>query len=184
MKVGSAPARRGLPRRRRSAAKRSCARAVIASSARSRYESVLMPRPRLTSRLASGAELLRRVPEVPDGCRRRLAPLELLAVAVDPDHRDVHLQQRRHVGAVAGGDVDPALLAADATPPLAEVRRVGLVAADLLSRYDELELGSQVTTRDAEQLVVDVGDDPDVVAAGEPVHGRVRLPEWLPGSDA
>src|SRR5256885_17236645 len=98
---------------------------------------------RLTSRLASGAELLRRVPEVPDRRRRRLAPLELLAVAVDPDHRDVHLQQRRHVGAVAGGDVHPALLAAEATRALAEVRRVGLVAADLLGGYDEVELGSQ-----------------------------------------
>ena len=53
-----------------------------------------------------------------------------------------------------------------------------------MSRYDELELGSQVTTRDAEQLVVDVGDDADFVTAGEPVHGSVRLPERLPVSHA
>ena len=57
--------------------------------------------------------------------------------------------------------MDPALLAADPPRALLEVGRVGLVAADLLGGDDEVELGAQVAARDAEQLVVDVGDDPD-----------------------
>ena len=37
---------------------------------------------------------------------------------------------------------------------------------------------------DAEQLVVDVGDDPHLVAFAEAVHGRVGLPEGEPPADA
>ena len=49
--------------------------------------------------------------------------LERLLVAVDPDHRDLALQARLDVVVVAGGDVDPALLAADPPLALGEVRR-------------------------------------------------------------
>ena len=80
--------------------------------------------------------------------------------------------------------MDPALLAADPPRALLEVGGVGLVAAHLLGGHDQVELGAQVAARDAEQLVVDVGDDPDLVALREPVHGRVRLPERQPVGDA
>jgi hypothetical protein len=56
--------------------------------------------------------------------------------------------------------VDPAFLAADPPRALFEVDRVGLVAAHLLGGDDEVEFGAQVAAGDAEQLVVDVGDDP------------------------
>jgi hypothetical protein len=79
--------------------------------------------------------------------------------------------------------VDPALLAAEAPRALAEVRLVGLVRAHLLRRHDDAELGPQVAARDAQELVVDVGDDADVVAAAEAVHGRVGLAKRLPASD-
>src|SRR5215216_492797 len=123
IRFGSAPRRRlGWRDRRRSAAKRSCARATIARSA----GSVGIPS-------AAGAKPLRRVAKVLDRRRRRLASLELLALAVDPDHRDVHLQERPDIGLVIARDVKPALLAPDAPRALLEVRRIGLVAADLLS---------------------------------------------------
>jgi hypothetical protein len=60
--------------------------------------------------------------------------------------------------------VDPALLAADPAGSLAQVGVVGLVAPNLLRGDDEVELGPQVAPRDPEELVVDVRDDPDVVA--------------------
>src|SRR5690349_9477859 len=102
-RLGSAPRARPESRRtrRRSAANRACARATMASSAGSRGPQ------------SAGAKLLRRVAKVLDRRGGSLAPLELLAVPVDPDHRDVHLQQRSHVGVVPRPDVDPALLAAD-----------------------------------------------------------------------
>ena len=49
---------------------------------------------------------------------------------------------------------------------------------------DQIELGSQVPARDAEQLVVDVRDDSHLVALGEPVHGRICLAERHPAFDA
>src|SRR4051794_10855299 len=49
------------------------------------------------------------------------ARFERLAVAVDPDHRHLELHARLDVVVVAGRDVDPALLAADAALPLLEV---------------------------------------------------------------
>src|ERR1043165_7192941 len=64
--------------------------------------------------------------------RLLLVALELLAVAVDPDDRDLVLDRGLDVGLVARGDVDPALLAADAAAALLEVRRIGLVGTDLL----------------------------------------------------
>src|SRR5215216_6044979 len=170
IRFGSAPRRRlGWRDRRRSAAKRSCARATIARSA----GSVGIPS-------AAGAKPLRRVAKVLDRRRRRLATLELLALAVDPDHRDIHLQARRNVGLVAARYVEPALLAADSAGALLEVSRIRLVAADLLGGHDDVEPGAKVAPRDAEQLVVDVGDDPHLVPLAEPVHRRVRLAERKP----
>src|SRR5215207_10403801 len=159
--------------RRRSAAKRSCARATIARSARS-----------LGVISAAGAKPLRRVAKVLDRGGGRLAALELLALAVDPDHRHVHLQAGGHVGLIAARDVQPAFLPTDATGALLEVRRVGLVASNLLGSDHEVELGSKMAARDAEQLVVDVGDDPNLVALAEAVHGGVRLTERKPSRDA
>src|ERR1700742_2531462 len=154
IRFGSAP-RRSPSRlrrsnRRRSPAKRSRARATIASSAGSRVTAGGPPAS------AAGTELLRRVAEGPDLRGGLLASLELLAVSVDPDHGHVHLQQGPEVGLVAGGNAPPPLLPADPPRRLVEVRGVGLVAADLLRGDDELELGPQMAARDAEQLVVDV----------------------------
>src|SRR5581483_1335150 len=106
IRLGRAPAR-SCPRarrlaRRRSAAKRSCARATIARSAGS---------PGGTS--APGAKPLRSVAKVLHRRGGRLAALELLAAAVDPDHGHVHLEGGSDVGVVAARDVQPALLAAD-----------------------------------------------------------------------
>src|SRR6188474_1433675 len=145
-----------------------------------------LPVPKLrNARDRSGrAELFGCVAEVLDRGAGRLAALELLAVAVDPDHRHVHLQQRGDVVCVAGADMDPAFLAADAARRLFEVDWVRLVAAHLLCGDDEVQFGTQVAAGDAEQFVVDVGDDADLVAFAEPVHCRVRLPERQPVSDA
>src|SRR4051812_1039075 len=113
-RFGSRPPRcRRRPRC--SGAKRSRARATIASSARS-GGTVGAGSPVTGS--AAGAELLRRVAEILDGSRRRLSPLELLAAAVHPDHRDVHLQERGDVGVIAAADVHPPLLASDPTRAL------------------------------------------------------------------
>src|SRR5215207_1251022 len=184
IRLGSAPERsarrRRLARRRRSPANRSRARATIDSSAGSAGAVEWLSRPPRGAALAPGTELLRRVAEVLDLRARPLSSVELLALAIHPDHGHVHLLQRRDVGVKAGGNVDPALLAADPPRRLLEVRRVGLVAAHLLSRDHELELGAQVAARDAEQLVVDVGDDPDLVALAEPVHRRIGLAEGKP----
>src|SRR3954451_9733461 len=138
IRFGNAPWRSAWRRRRLrwrcSSAKRSRARATIASSAGS---------PPNTGLSAAGTELLRRVAEGLGLRGGLLATFELLAVAVDPDHRHVHLQQRRDVGLISGPDVHPPLLAADPPGGLLEVRRVGLVAADLLGCDDEVELGAQ-----------------------------------------
>src|SRR4051794_22727722 len=115
--------------RRRSAAKRSCARATMARSAGSPG-----------SRSAAGAKPLRSVAKVLDRRGRRLAAFELLAAAVDPDHGHVHLQRGRHVGLVTARDVEPALLAADPARALLEMRGIRLVAADLLCRDHQVEL--------------------------------------------
>ena len=63
--------------------------------------------------------------------------------------------------------MDPAFLAADPAGALFEVDRFGLVAAHLLGGDDEVEFGAKVAPGDAEQFVVDVGDDPDLVAFAE-----------------
>src|SRR5207247_7022109 len=60
----------------------------------------------------------------------------------------------------------------------------GLVAAHLLGCYDGVEVGATMAARDAEQLVVDVGHDADLVASREPIHRRVRLAKRLPAPDA
>src|SRR4051794_15438027 len=105
-------------------------------------------------------------------------------MTVDPDHRYVHFQHRRDIGRVVAADVQPAFLAADPARALFEVDRVRLVAAHLLGGDDEVEFGSQVTARDPQQFVVDVGDDPDLVLLPQPVHRRVGLPERQPVGDA
>src|SRR3954471_4670143 len=90
------------------------------------------------ARLLRDAEQLRRVAEGLDLLGRLLlARFELLAVPVDPDHRDLQLHAQLDFRRLARRDVHPAGLPAD--PPLAllEVRRVGLVGADLLSGHDE-----------------------------------------------
>src|SRR3954470_3935256 len=106
IRLGSAPSRRSRCAwrcaRRRSAAKRSCARATIARSAGS-----------LDADSGPGAKPLRRVAKVLDRRGRRLAPLELLALAIDPDHGHVHLQRGGDVGLVSAGDMQPPLLAPD-----------------------------------------------------------------------
>src|SRR6266545_5168871 len=71
------------------------------------------------------------------GRRLLLVGLERLLAPVDPDHRDLRLQARLDVVVVAGGDVDPALLAADAPLALLEVRRIRLVRAHLLGGDDD-----------------------------------------------
>ena len=109
--------------------------------------------------------------------------LERLLVAVDPDHRDLLLQARLDVVVVAGGDVDPALLAADPPLALGEVGRVGLVGADLLGGDDEVEVERDVAAGLAEQLVVDVGDQADLVLLGDLLQHRVGLLERRPALD-
>ena len=71
------------------------------------------PRRARAGRPASAdAEQLGRLAQVRDlGVGLLLPRLELLLGAVDPDHRDLLLQARLDVVVVAGGDVDPALLA-------------------------------------------------------------------------
>src|ERR671933_287864 len=113
--------------------------------------------------------------------RRLLLPaVELLLRAVDPDHRDLLLQARLDVVVVAGGHVDPALLRADAPRALGEVRRVGLVGAHLLGGDDEVEVVRDVTPRLAEQLVVDVRDEPGLEGVPELLQLCVGLFERRP----
>ena len=104
-----------------------------------------------TTRTAPGSALdeeLDGLAQVRDlGVGLLLAGLERLLVAVDPDDRDLLLQAGLDVVVVARGDVDPALLGADAALALVEVRRVGLVGADLLGGDDEVEVGREVAPR-------------------------------------
>src|SRR3954468_573834 len=100
-----------------------------------------------------GAEQLRRLEEgLHLGGRLLLRGVELLLVAVHPDHGDLELDARLDVVVVVRRDVDPALLAADAALALLEVRGVGLVGADLLGRHHEVEVRLEVAPRLAEQL--------------------------------
>src|SRR6188472_2293328 len=139
---------------------------------------------RVTTRTRGGAlraEELGRLEEGLDLGRRLLgAGVELLLVAVDPDDRDLLLHARLDVVVVAGGDVDPALLAADAPRALLEVRRVGLVGADLLRGDDEVEVVGNVAARLAQQLVVDVPDEPRRELLAELRELRVGLLERRP----
>src|SRR3954466_332101 len=108
-----------------------------------------------------GAEKLRRVEEGLDLGRGLLLPgLELLLVPVDPDDGDLLLQARLDVVVVAGRDVHPPPLRADPPRALGEVGRVGLVGADLLGGDDEVEVVRDVAPGEAEELVVDVRDQP------------------------
>src|SRR5215207_7293190 len=76
---------------------------------------------------------------------RLLPALEVLAVAVHPDHRDLRLQARLHVGRVARPDVHPvALELLDPACALLEVRRIGLVAAHLLRGHHQVEVHAEV----------------------------------------
>src|SRR5215210_5862966 len=121
------------------------------------------PTARTDPRRLRGAEQLRRLEErLHLGGRLLLAGVELLLVAVDPDHGDLGLDARLDVVVVVRRHVHPALLAADAALALLEVRGVGLVGADLLRGHDEVEVDLEVPAGLAEQLVVDVGDQPDL----------------------
>src|SRR3954452_11905263 len=111
------------------------------------------------TRTSSEAEELHGVLERGDLLGRLLgARLERLPATVDPDHRDLELHARLDVVVVAGRDVHPALLGADAALALLEVGGIGLVGADLLRRDHEVEVEPEVPARLAEQLVVDVRD--------------------------
>ena len=81
---------------------------------------------------------------------------------------------------VAGGDVDPAALAAHAPRALGEVGRLGLVGADLLGGDDEVEVDRDVAARLPEQLVVDVREQAELVLLGQLLQLRVGLLEGLP----
>src|SRR3954447_13485699 len=83
-----------------------------------------------------------------------LARLQGLLAPVDPHDRDLLLQAGLHVVVVALGHVDPALLGPDAPLALVEVRRVGLVGADLLRGDHEVEVDRDVAPRLTEELVV------------------------------
>src|SRR3954470_7824155 len=143
-----------------------------------------------TARIGSAAglrhaEQLRRVAEGLDLLGRLLlAGLELLAVSVHPDYRDLQLEAGVGVRCVAGGDVHPARLAADSTLALLEVRGVGLVGAHLLSGDDEVEVDAEVPPRRAEQLVVDVREDAYLELLGEAFELSVRLAERHPARHA
>src|SRR3954452_5268054 len=111
-----------------------------------------------TARIGSAAglrhaEQLRRVAE---GLyllgRLLLAGLELLAVAVHPDHGDLQLETRVHVGLVPARDVHPAALAADPALALLEMGRVRLVGTHLLGGDDEVEVDPEVAPRGPQQL--------------------------------
>src|SRR3954468_23747820 len=117
------------------------------------------------------------------GGRLLLRGVELLLVAVDPHHGDLGLDARLDVVVVVRRHVHPALLAADAALALLEVRGVGLVGADLLGGHDEVEVGLQPAAGLAEQLVVDVGDQPDLELLLEPLELGVGLLERRPALD-
>jgi succinyl-CoA synthetase beta subunit len=63
------------------------------------------------------------------------------------------------------------------------VRRIGLIGAHLLGGDDEVEVEGQVAPRLAEQLVVDVGDEPRLELLGELRQLRVGLLERGPALD-
>src|SRR3954469_1337951 len=129
-------------------------------------------------------ERLGRLEERLDLDRRLLAAgRDLLLAAVDPDGRDLQLRRRLDVGVQARRDVDPPLLAADPPRELVEVRGIGLVGADLLSGDHEVDVGRDVAPREAQQLVVDVGDQPRLVLAEELLELRVGLLEGAPARD-
>ena len=117
------------------------------------------------------------------GGRLLLARVELLLVAVDPDHGDLGLEARLDVVVVARRHVHPALLAAHPALALLEVGGVGLVGADLLRGDDEVEVDLEVAARLAQQLVVDVGDQPDLELLLEALELRVGLLERRPALD-
>jgi hypothetical protein len=55
--------------------------------------------------------------------------------------------------------------------------------SDLLRGHDQVEVDLEVPARLAEQLVVDVGDEPDLELLGEAVELRVGLLERRPALD-
>jgi hypothetical protein len=105
-------------------------------------------------------------------------------VAVDPHDRDLVLQARLDVVVVRRRDVHPALLAADAARELLEVRGIGLVGAHLLGGHHELVVLVDVPARLAEQLVVDVRDEPGLELLDELQDVRVGLAEGRPAVHA
>src|SRR3954470_23433228 len=93
------------------------------------YRSKQLPALKLrNARDRSGrAELFDGVAERFDRGAGRFAAFEFLVVAVDPDHRHLHFQQRGDVVVVVAADVGPAFLAADSPGRLFEMDGVRLV---------------------------------------------------------
>src|SRR6476620_965917 len=130
------------------------------------------------------SQQLRRVAEVLDLLGRLLlARVELATVAVDPDHGDLLLDAGLDVGLVSGGDVDPALLAADPARALLEVGGIGLVRTHLLRRHDQVPVDPEMPACGAKQLVVDVGDETDLVLLREALELGVRRTKRRPARD-
>src|SRR3954451_3004547 len=137
-----------------------------------------------TERRSAFDEELEGLAEVRDlGVGLLLARLQRLLAPVDPHDRDLLLQAGLDVVVVALGHVHPALLGPDAPLALVEVRRVGLVGADLLRGDHEVEVDRHVAPRLAEELVVDVGDQPDLDLLLELLQRRVGLLERRPALD-
>src|SRR3954468_20909136 len=137
-----------------------------------------------TERCSAFGEELEGLAEVGDlGVGLLLARLQRLLAPVDPHDGDLLLQAGLHVVVVALRHVDPPLLRAHAPLALVEVRRVGLVGADLLRGDHEVEVGREVAPRLPEELVVDVRDQPDLDLLGELLQRRVGLLEGAPALD-
>src|SRR5919112_2956747 len=116
---------------------------------------------------------------------RLLASLEVLAMPVHPDHRDLRLETRLHVGRVAGCDVHPvALQLVDPARAFLEMSRIRLVAAHLLGGNDEVEVHAEVPAGGAEELVVDVRQDSEFELLREALELGIRLAERRPGGHA
>src|SRR3954454_4210137 len=137
-----------------------------------------------TTRTSGGAEQLRRLEEALHlGGRLLLRGVELLLVAVDPDHGDLGLDARLDVVVVVRRHVHPPLLAADAALALLEVRGVGLVGADLLGGHDEVEVRLQPAAGLAGQLGVGGGGHPDLELLLEALDLGVGLLDRGPALD-
>src|SRR5215212_699552 len=149
-----------------------------------RYPRVIRVRGVAESTISRGAQQLGRLAERVDlRGRLLLARLQGLLAAVDPHHRDLLLQARLDVVVVRRPDVHPPFLAAHPALGLGEVGGVGFVGPDLLGRDHQVEVDRHVTAGLAEQLVVDVRNQPDLELLLELLERRVGLPKRPPALD-